>query len=166
MKKLVIIAAASENNVLGKDNDLVWRLPADFKRFKKLTSGHNIIMGRKTFESLPGPLPNRRHIVITRDKTYNIDHLNCVVVHTINQALEAVKEEELSYIVGGGEIYKRMLEMAHAIELTRVHTTIEGDTFFPIIEEKDWELVSEEHCEADEKHTYAFSYLTYKRRAL
>ncbi|WP_289041538.1 dihydrofolate reductase [uncultured Zobellia sp.] len=162
MKTVAMIAAAAEDNALGKDNDLLWHLPDDFKRFKKLTSGHSIIMGRKTYESFPKPLPNRKHIIITRDKNYTVNYDTCVVVYSLTEALQLVKDEPLSFIIGGGEIYKLGMEQANKIELTRVHGTFEdADTFFPEIDESVWELATEQYHPADEKHKYAFTYLTY-----
>lgn len=164
MKNIIMIAAAGENNELGKDNDLLWHLPNDFKRFKKLTSGLSIIMGRKTFESFPKPLPNRKHIVITRDKSYDIDFPDCIVTHSLEDALSLTKNETLTYIIGGGEIYKLGMQVANKIELTRVHGTFEADTFFPEIDVKKWELIAEEFHPKDEKHLFDFSYLSYIRR--
>ena len=129
---LILIAAASENNALGKDNDLVWHLPDDFKRFKALTSGHYIIMGRKTFESFPKPLPNRTHVIITRQNDYKVPE-GCVVVNTLSKAIEVCPENEEIFIIGGGQIYNQSIEIADKIELTRVHTTVEADAFFPEI---------------------------------
>lgn len=160
-----MIAAASENDALGKDNDLLWHLPDDFKRFKLLTTGHKIIMGRKTFESFPKPLPNRVHIIITRDKNYSVNFNNCIVVHSLEAALKIVSEEH-AFIIGGGEIYKQAEAFADIIELTRIHESFEADTFFPEIDTKIWSLVKEEYHPKDEKHKYAFSYLTYTRRRL
>ncbi|MCR9181419.1 MAG: dihydrofolate reductase [Flavobacteriaceae bacterium] len=159
---ITLIAAASENDALGKDNDLVWHLPDDFKRFKKLTTGHHIIMGRKTFETFPEPLPNRIHVVITRDKTYK--KFGAIVVHSINEALELAKQDDQPFIIGGGEIYKQSLEYADKIELTRVHSEFPADTFFPHIDESKWELINEEHHPKDDKHEFAFTYLTYIRK--
>lgn len=159
---LTMIAAAGENNSLGKDNDLVWHLPDDFKRFKKLTSGHFIIMGRKTFESFPKPLPNRTHIVVTRQPNYHPKEI--IVVHSLEAALDMVKNDRQPFIIGGGEIYKQGMEYADRIELTRVHGTFEADTFFPEINENEWKLIAEEHHPKDEKHNYAFTYLTYERK--
>ncbi|MDO6519092.1 dihydrofolate reductase [Zobellia uliginosa] len=162
MNTIAMIAAAADNNALGKDNDLLWHLPDDFKRFKSLTSGHTIIMGRKTYESFPKPLPNRKHVIITRDKDYTVDYDVCVVVHSLEGALELVKDEDLSFIIGGGEIYKLAMEHANKIELTRVHGIFEdADTFFPEIPESHWELATEQYHPADEKHKYAFTYRTY-----
>ncbi|SFU50564.1 dihydrofolate reductase [Pustulibacterium marinum] len=159
---LTMIAAAAENNALGKDNDLAWHLPDDFKRFKKLTSGHHIIMGRKTFESFPKPLPNRTHIVITRKKDYNPD--GCIVVNSLEEAISKIENDETPFIIGGGEIYKLSMATADAIELTRVHGTFDADTFFPEINEKEWTLVNSEFHEKDEKHNFAFTYETYHRK--
>lgn len=157
---LTIIAAASENNALGKDNDLVWHLPNDFKRFKALTTGHHIIMGRKTFESFPKPLPNRTHIIITRQKNYNVPE-GCVVVSSLKKAIDVCPTDEESFIIGGGQIYKQSIDDADKIELTRVHTCIDADTFFPEIDAEKWKLISEEFHSKDEKHQYDFTYLTY-----
>jgi len=159
---LTIIAAAAENNALGKDNDLVWHLPDDFKRFKKLTTGHHIIMGRKTFESFPKPLPNRTHVVITRQQDY--ENENCIVVHNLKDALAFAREDEQAFIIGGGEIYKLSLPSVDKIELTRVHGEFEADAYFPNLDLNDWKLVNEEFHEKDEKHKYAFTYLTYERK--
>lgn len=163
MKRLIIIAAAAENNALGKDNDLVWHLPDDFKRFKALTSGHKIIMGRKTLESFPKPLPNREHIAITRDTEY-IPKFPSIIVHSLQEAIALVKDGETAFIIGGGEIYKQSMPYATDIELTRVHGSLEADAFFPEIDETLWELVNEEHHPKDDRHEYAFTYLTYRRK--
>ncbi len=159
---ITIIAAAGKNNELGKDNDLVWHLPDDFKRFKKLTTGHHIIMGRKTFETFPKPLPNRTHIVITRNKKYKKE--GAVVVNTLQQALEIAKNDEQPFIIGGGEIYKLAMDISDKIELTRVHATFEADTFFPEIDLNKWKLVNEKYHPKDERHNFDFTYLTYERK--
>jgi dihydrofolate reductase len=159
---IVVIAAAAENNALGKDNDLLWHLPDDFKRFKALTSNHYIIMGRKTFESFPKPLPNRTHVIITRQKNFAVE--NCIVVHNLKQALAACPTGEDVFIIGGGEIYKQSMEIADTIELTRVHTTLEADTYFPEINPYEWTLLHEEFHPKDEKHLYAFTYQTFVKK--
>lgn len=162
---LTLIAAAGENNALGKDNDLLWHLPNDFKRFKLLTTGHKIIMGRKTFKSFPKPLPNRTHIIITRDKNYNPNHPECIVTHSLEEALNLVSEEETAFIIGGGEIYALAMEFANRIELTRVHHSFEqADTFFPEIDPSLWQLTEEHYHPKDERHQYDFTYLTYLRK--
>ena len=164
MRTLIMIAAVSENNALGKDNDLLWHLPDDFRRFKKLTTGHTIIMGRKTFESFPKPLPNRIHIIITRDKDYTTPHSDCIVKHSLEDALKVIENDTLSFIIGGGEIYRQGESFANKIELTRVHASFEADTFFPEIDENIWRLVKEEYHQKDERHQYDFTYMTYVRR--
>lgn len=157
---ITMIAAAGENNELGKDNDLLWHLPDDFKRFKQLTTGHHIIMGRKTFETFPKPLPNRTHIVITRNKNYKKE--GAVVVHNIKEALKLAEKDEQPFIIGGGEIYKMGLPFAAKIELTRVHGKFEdADTFFPDFSEEEWEVISEIKHDKDERHNYSFNYQTW-----
>ena len=159
---LTIIAAAAENNALGKDNDLVWHLPDDFKRFKQLTTGHHIIMGRKTFESFPKPLPNRTHIIITRKEDYKAE--GCIVVHSLEEAINAVTNDEQPFIIGGGEIYKMSINIADKIELTRVHGTFEADAFFPEIDTDMYKLIASEYHPKDEKHNYDFTYETYVKK--
>lgn len=159
---IILVAAASENNVLGKDNALPWRLPLDFKHFKNITSGQHIIMGRKTFESLPTQLTNRTHIVITRQMDYNCE--GCILVHDLKTAIDKVPVDQHAYVVGGGDIFDMAINLADKIELTRVHTTIEGDAFFPEIDAKKWNLVWEERHEVDEKHNFPFTFQTFVRK--
>jgi dihydrofolate reductase len=159
---ILLIAAAAENNALGKDNQLVWHLPDDFKRFKQLTSGHHIIMGRKTFESFPKPLPNRTHVVITRQKDYASE--GCIVVHSMEKAVEICPKNEVVYIIGGGEIYALGMPFANKIELTRVHDTFVADAFFPEINPTEWDLVTQEFHPKDERHHFDFSFQTYIKR--
>ena len=158
---IIMIAAVAENNELGKDNDLVWHLPNDFKRFKTLTSGHHIIMGRKTFESFPKPLPNRTHVIITRQKNYKAE--GCIIVDSIEKALEICPKNEDTYIIGGGEIYTLSLPFADKIEITKVHHSFEADAYFPVLNEKEWKLAQSDHNSKDEKHIYDYTYLTYLR---
>lgn len=159
-QKITIIAAAGKNNEIGKDNKLIWHLSDDLKRFKSLTSGHAIIMGRKTFESFPKALPNRTNVVITRDKNYTAE--NAVVVHSLEDALEITKDDARPFIIGGGEIYKQALSIAHKIELTRVHHTFGADTYFPELN-KSWKEVARKDCFKDDKHYYDYSFITYER---
>ncbi len=156
---IILIAAAAKNNALGKNNDLLWHLPNDFKRFKTITSGHYIIMGRKTFESFPKPLPNRTHVIITRQKNYSVP--DCIVVNSLKKAIEICPKHEEIYIIGGGEIYKQAIEIADKIELTRVNENFEADTFFPEIDTQNWKLDFEEFHSKDEKHKYDFTFQTY-----
>ena len=157
-----MIAAAAENNALGKDNELVWHLPNDFKRFKTLTSGHHIIMGRKTFESFPKPLPNRTHVIITRQKNYKAE--GCIIVDSIEKALLVCPKNEDTFIIGGGEIYTLSLPFTDKIEITRVHHSFEADAYFPVLNEEEWILVQSDFNKKDEKHIYDYTYLTYVRK--
>jgi len=158
---IIMIAAVAENFALGKDNELVWHLPDDFKRFKQLTTNHYIIMGRKTFESFPKPLPNRTHVIITRQKDYTAE--GCLVVANLADALALIPKDENAFVIGGGEIYALALPYTDVIELTKVHARFEADTFFPEIDSKQWKLVSEEYHPKDEKHLFDFTYETYRR---
>ncbi len=161
--ELTIIVAAGENNAIGKDNDLIWHLSDDLKRFKKLTNGHHIIMGRKTFESFPKPLPNRIHIVITRQSNYDAPE-GVIVVNSLEDALDAARKDKQPFIIGGGEIYKQSMSIADKIELTRVHSSFENaDTFFPEIDLTQWKEVNRSTHDADQKHAHAFSFITYLR---
>ncbi len=159
---IIMIAAAAENNALGKNNELVWHLPNDFKRFKSLTTGHHIIMGRKTFESFPKPLPNRTHIVITRQKDYKPE--GCIVVNSLEKAIAICPKEEDSFIIGGGEIYNLAIPFSDKIELTRVHHNFEADAFFPEINPDEWEMTQAEFQPKDEKHLFDYTYQTYVRK--
>ncbi len=159
---ITIIAATAQNNALGKDNKLIWHLSDDLKRFKSLTLDGFIIMGRKTFESLPGILPRRKHIVITRNPEFQQEGI--MVVQSLEQALDVVPSDKVAFVVGGGEIYAQTINFADKIELTRVHHDFEADTFFPEIDLTKWELVSSEFHSKDEKHQYDFTFETYLRK--
>ncbi len=159
---IILIAAVAENNALGKNNDLLWHLPNDFKHFKETTSGHHIIMGRKTFESFPKPLPNRTHIIITRQKNYHYE--GCVVVDDLKKAISVCPKNENIYIIGGGEIYSQSIVLADQLDITRVHHTFEADVFFPEIDMTIWELTAEIFHSKDEKHSYDFTFQTYIRK--
>ena len=163
ISNLSLIVAVSENDVIGKDNDLIWHLKNDLKRFKALTSGHCIIMGRKTFESFPKPLPNRTHIVITRQEDYNAPD-GIIIVNSLEAALKMAKHDNNPFIIGGGEIYKQALKVVDTIEFTRVHHNFEGDTFFPVINETIWKETNRIFNKKDDLHKFDFSYITYKRR--
>ena len=161
-KVITMIAAAGANNELGFNNELVWHLPDDFKRFKQLTTGHHIIMGRKTFESFPKPLPNRTHIIITRNKGYKKE--GAVIAHSMKEAISMTGDDKQPFIIGGGEIYKIGLEFAQKIELTRVHSAFNADAFFPEIPGNKWKIASEEHHDKDDRHEFSFSYQTFLRK--
>lgn len=159
---IIAIAAVDRNNALGKDNKMMWHLPDDFKRFKQLTTGHCIIMGRKTFESLPKLLPHRTHIVITRQKHYQKPGI--LSVQSLDEALHCIPSEEDAFIIGGGEIYQLALSHTDKIELTRVESSFEADTFFPKINRDEWEIIYEEFHPKDKHHHFDFSFQTYTRK--
>lgn len=156
------MAAVAANNALGKDNQLIWHLPADLKRFKKTTLNHAVIMGRKTYESLGKPLPNRINIVITRDKNYQVE--GCVVVNSLKEALKAaLKVDENPYILGGAEIYKQAMPFADKLDITFVHHQFEADVFFPEIDKTIWKETWREDFKADENNKYDYSFVTFER---
>ena len=159
---ITLIAAASENNVIGKDNKLIWHLSDDLKHFKDLTKGHMVIMGRKTFETMPNALLNRTNIIITRKTDYMAK--DAIVVNSLNQALEKAVGDNQPFIIGGGEIYSLAIKIADRIELTRVHTELEGDAYFPEIDHNIWEEVSRERRLKDQKHYYDFSFIRYNKK--
>lgn len=156
------IVAAAENNAIGKDNELLWHLPNDLRFFKQTTSGHAVIMGRKTYESVGKPLPNRRNLVVTRQKDYVLE--GAEVVHSLEAALARCSDETEVFIVGGAEIYRQALPFTHRVYLTRVHAELPGDAYFPDLDERDWVLVSEEKHNPDERHAYGYSFQVYERR--
>ena len=155
-KSITIIAAISENRVLGKDNKLIWHLPEDLKRFKHLTSGHSIIMGRKTFESLPKVLPGRHNIVVTKNKEFSA--MGVTVCHSLIEAINASGDDLQPFVIGGGQIYQEAIELADKIELTKIYKSFDGDVFFPEIDSKLWYLDKEEQ---HEHSNLKYSYLTY-----
>ncbi len=156
-----LIVAVSRNGVIGADNKLLWHLPADLKRFKALTLGHHIVMGRKTFESIGRILPGRTTVVITR----NPDRVpaGCLAAGSLAEALALCTGDTEPFITGGGEIYRQALPVADRIYLTRVHADFEGDTGFPDPDPSAWSAVSEEHHPADDRNPWAFSFVTYER---
>ena len=156
---ITIIAAASENDVIGNNNKLIWHLSKDLIRFKNLTKGHHVIMGRKTFESMPKALPNRTNVVITRNKNYTAE--NITVVDSLENALKVCKDDPQPFIIGGGEIYRIGLTYAKRIELTRVYHNFEGDTTFPQIDKNLWKEVKNIKMFDIENHNYNFSFITY-----
>ena len=158
MTKISIIVAVDENNAIGKGNNLLCYLPNDLKYFKSVTEGHPVIMGRKTFESLPkGALPNRRNIVITKNRDLRFDR--CEMCGSIEEAIELCKNEEEVFFIGGGSIYNAAIEFADTLYLTRIHHKFEGvDTFFPAIDKSQWEEVWKEEHQADEKNIYDYTF--------
>lgn len=158
-----IIVAAAKNNAIGKNNQLLWHMPADLKFFRKTTSGHTVIMGRKTFESVGQALPKRRNIVITRQENYQAEHTE--VVSSLEEALAlcAQNEEEI-FIVGGAQIYEQAMSLTDKLYLTRInHEFEDADTFFPEINDQEWQLEEVEHHESDEKNPYDYSFYLYTK---
>lgn len=160
---ITIIAAIGKNYELGKDNDLIWYLPADLKRFKKTTTSHTIIMGRNTFESIGKPLPNRRSIIITRNESYQ--KKGCDIVHSLEEAIEISKDQEEVFIIGGAQIYKEAMQkkIADQLDITLVHENFDADVFFPKIDQEKWTEISREDFQADEKNAHNFSFIKYKK---
>lgn len=162
---ICIIAATSKNNALGKENKLLWHLPKDFKFFKDTTFGHPIIMGRKTFESLPKALPGRTNIVVTGDRNYAKE--GAVIVHSIEDAIKIGRSEDKDiFICGGGQIYKESLEknLVDKMYITEVDTEIDGDTFFPTFDKDAWEISKKECHPKDERHSFDFCFVEYLRK--
>lgn len=163
-KHIATIVALDEKNGIGRDGGMLCHLPNDLKHFKETTVGHTVIMGRRTYESLPkGALPNRTNVVVTSDSADN--YPGCIVVRSVEEALELAKNEETVFIIGGGKLYASTIHLADQLYLTRIHHTFEdADTFFPEIDLTDWKLIDDKKCEADEKHPYDYSFLTYTKR--
>ena len=161
---ITIIAAIAKNNALGKNNDLIWHLPADLQRFKKVTSGHYIVMGRNTFESIGKPLPNRTSVIITRNDNYFKD--GCLIANSIEQAIKLVGKND-AFIIGGAQIYKQALEknIVDKLDITLIHQNFEADVFFPKIDFTIWEEVSREDFKADKKNKYDYSFINYQKKS-
>lgn len=160
------IVATDKNNVIGKNNDIPWYLPADLKYFKRTTLNHHIIMGRKSYESIGRPLPKRTNIIVTRNPFFVVS--NCIVANSIQEALLIALEngETEAFIIGGGEIYKQSMHLWDRVYLTAVDLEVkEGEVFFPELPEEGWELVSEEHYSADEKNDHAYTFKVLERRS-
>jgi dihydrofolate reductase len=160
---ITVIAAIAKNNALGKDNDLIWYLPADLKRFKKVTTGHYILMGRNTYESIGKPLPNRTTIIVTRNKNYFKE--GCLIAGSLEEAIELAKEEAQLFIIGGAQIYKEVISknLADQLDITLVHSEFEADVFFPEINANIWKEAAREDFKADEKNDYDYSFISYQK---
>ena len=159
-----IIVVVGENNEIGRNNALLCHLPADLKHFKELTTGHVIVMGRRTFESLPkGALPNRTNIVLTLNK--NLSFENCICFNSIQEVIDNQIDKSKIFIIGGAEIYKQTLPLANKLYLTKIHASFDdADVFFPVIDYSEWDEVSREKHQADEKNLFDYTFLEYKRK--
>ena len=155
-----VIVAVAENGIIGDKNTLLWHISEDLRNFKRVTSGHPVIMGRKTFDSLGRPLPNRTNVVVTRQ---NLEIEGCKVVHSLEEALSLFSPEEEVFVIGGAQIYAEALPLADRFYLTRVHHAYEGDTSFPKWNESEWSLMESEHFERGEKYEYPFTIEIYER---
>lgn len=159
-----LIVAASENNAIGKGNAMLWHLPEDLKFFKNTTWGMPVIMGRKTFEAVGKPLPGRTNIIVTSNPNWQAE--NTITTTSIEDAIKVANETNAKeiFITGGGEIYKQTMLIADKVYLTRVHTTIDGDAFFPEMDINTWEVIFEKHVKADEKNKFDMTFQTWKRK--
>ncbi|MBB4121772.1 dihydrofolate reductase [Martelella radicis] len=166
MNDIVMIAAVAENGVIGSNGDMPWRLSSDLKRFKAITSGNPVIMGRKTYQSIGRPLPNRTNIIVTRDPDFSAE--NCIVVNDLDRALEVARKEAGNdkdvCIIGGGEIYRQAMSFAGRLHITHVEKALEGDTVFPEIDPAVWRVETSESVPAGEKDDYPTRYVIYARK--
>lgn len=160
---LSIIVAKAKNNIIGKDNKLLWKLPADLQRFKELTTGHIIIMGRKTFESLGRVLPNRKHIVFTQNPDFKVNDENVQVVHSMLEVQEYIESEEECFVIGGAMIYNLLMPYVNKMYITQIDKDFEGDAFFPRIDETKWKEVEREKGVKDENNNLDYEFITYEK---
>lgn len=161
---LSIIVAIANENVIGKDNKLIWHLPEDLKRFKEITSGHKIIMGRKTFESLGRVLPNRKHIILCNDMKMNLDNENVEILDDISKLDKYINSDEECFVIGGATIYKLLMPYANKMYITKINQNFEGDVYFPKIKEEIWKEVSREKGLKNEENPYDYEYITYIKK--
>ena len=161
---LSIIVAKAKNNTIGKDNKLLWKIPDDMKRFKKLTTGHTIIMGRKTFESIGRILPNRKHIIFSQNPDFKIDNENIEIVHSMLQIQQYIEDENENFVIGGAMIYNLLMPYVTKMYVTEIDKDFEGDTVFPRINPDIWQEVSREDGPKDEENDFKYEYVVYKRK--
>ena len=161
---LSIIVAKAKNNAIGKDNQLLWHLSDDLKRFKKLTTGHTIIMGRKTFESLGRVLPNRKHIVFTQNPDFKVNDENVEIVHSMLQIQEYIENQEEAFVIGGAIIYNLLMPYVKKMYVTEIDKEFDGDVFFPRIDEEKWKEISREKGPEDTGNNFTYEYVTYEKR--
>ena len=158
---LSLIVAKAENNVIGKDNKLLWHLPEDLKRFKNLTTGHTIIMGRKTFESLGRVLPNRKHVVFTQNPNFKEEDVNVKIVHSLSDIQEYVEDKNENFVIGGEKIYNLLMPYVSKMYITEIHKDFDGDTFFPNVDLESWKETSREKMNADD---FDYDFVVYERK--
>ena len=161
---LSTIVAIANNNVIGKDNKLIWHLPEDLKRFKQITTGKNIIMGRKTFESLGRVLPNRKHIILCNDMEMDIDNENVEILDDISKLDKYINSGEENFVIGGATIYKLLMPYVNKLYITKINHDFEGDVYFPEIKETEWKEISKEKALKNDENPYDYEYITYVRK--
>lgn len=161
---LSTIVAIANNNVIGKDNKLIWHLPEDLKRFKQITTGKNIIMGRKTFESLGRVLPNRKHIILCNDMEMDIDNENVEILDDISKLDKYINSGEENFVIGGATIYKLLMPYVNKLYITKINHDFEGDVYFPEIKEAEWKEISKEKGLKNDENPYDYEYITYVRK--
>ena len=161
---LSIIVAIAKNNAIGKDNKLLWHLPEDLKRFKRLTTGHNIIMGRKTFESLGRVLPNRHHIILCNDVKLNIEDENVEIFDDISKLDKYINSEEENFVIGGATMYKLLMPYAKKMYITEIDKEFDGDVYFPEISLNEWKVTEREEGPEDNENDFEYEYVTYERK--
>ena len=161
MMKIAIIVATDEQGLIGKDNDLPWKLSADLQYFRRVTMGKPLIMGRNTHESIGRALPGRKNIIVTKNIDYHVD--DCTVVHSVDEALAACEQAEEVMVMGGASLYQQLLAAADRLYLTQVHASLEGDTWFPDWKKEEWSEISREDHFADEKNDYDYSFIIYEK---
>ena len=160
---LSIIVAKAKNNIIGKDNALIWHIPDDLKRFKQLTTGHTIIMGRKTFESLGRVLPNRHHVVLCKNTKLHVNNENVEIVNDISMLEKYIKDSEENFVIGGATIYKQLMEKCSKMYITEINKDFEGDVLFPEIDKNEWKIVKREKGPKDEENSFDYEYVTYEK---
>ena len=161
---LSTIVAIANNNVIGKDNKLIWHLPEDLKRFKQITTGKNIIMGRKTFESLGRVLPNRKHIILCNDMEMDIDNENVEILDDISKLDKYINSNEENFVIGGATIYKLLMPYVNKLYITKINEDFVGDVYFPEIKEEEWKEISKEKGLKNDENPYDYEYITYVRK--
>ncbi|WP_226666745.1 dihydrofolate reductase [Metabacillus litoralis] len=159
-----LIVAMDEKHLIGKNNELPWRLPQDLAYFKRITMNHKIVMGRKTYESIGKPLPGRENIILTRDPSYQIE--GCKILHSIDDILDLARNtDENVFVIGGAEIFKEVLPYSDRLYITHIHHEFEGDTYFPKLESSEWESVSTQHGVKDDRNPYEFDFVVYEKKS-
>lgn len=161
---LSIVVAKAKNNIIGKENKLVWKLPEDLKHFRKLTEGHTIIMGRKTFESLGGILPNRKHIIFSQNPDFKVENENVQVVHSLLQIQDLIEGKEEAFVIGGAMIYNFLMPYVRKMYVTEIEKDFDGDAFFPVIDTNIWKETSREKGLKDENNNLDYYFITYERK--